>query len=162
MLRNVRRGEPIIVRSVRLDRPTLSLEVLEDGTANWDITKETPAREPESERPVRVSLRAFDVSDASISLDNLQTGLAASLTGFRQSLTGDFAEEVFTIQTRAHADSASLRFGGIPYLNRVALDVTADVGADMRTKKFTFAKNEIRLNDLILAFTGSAMVAEEP
>src|SRR5688572_31351589 len=43
VLRNVRRGDPIVVRSVEIDRPSLSLRVLEDGTANWDIAKETPA-----------------------------------------------------------------------------------------------------------------------
>ena len=31
----------------------------------------------------------------------------------------------------------------------------------MRTKKFTFAKNEIRLNDLAVAFAGSATLAKE-
>lgn len=160
VLRNIRRGEPIIVRSVELDRPALSLRVLEDGTANWDIAKTTPGNR-EASRPVRVSLRRLDIRDARITLDDRHSRLVASLTGFQQSLTGDFAQDVFDIQTRAHADSVTLSFGGIPYLNRVALDVSATLGADMRAKKFTFEKNEIRLNDLRLGFTGSATAADE-
>jgi len=160
VLRNVRGGDPIIVRSIELDHPSVSLKVLEDGTANWDITKDTPANQAAS-RPLSVSLRQLTIDDASISLDDRHSRLVASLIGFRQSLNGDFGQDAFTLQTTAHADSVSLHFGGVPYLNRVALDVTADVNADMRNKKFTLAKNEIRLNDLRLSLTGSAAVADD-
>ena len=159
--RNYRRGEPVVVRSVELDRAVLALEVLEDGAANWDIVKETPTSTADTSRPVAVSLRALEVRDASVSLDDRQSRLAAALTGYRQSLSGDFDEDVFTIETRAHADSVSLSFAGISYLNQVALDVSAAVDADMRTRTFTFAQNEVRLNDLALRFSGSATGAEE-
>ena len=161
VLRNVRQGAPIIVRSVELDRPVLALRVLEDGTANWDIAKDTPATTDSASRPLSVSLERFDVRDASISLDDRQSRLRASLTGFEQSLAGDFSEDVFTIQTRAHADSVTLSFAGIRYLNHVALDLTANVDADMRVKKFTFGQNEVRLNDLHLGFSGSTIVADD-
>lgn len=160
VLGSVRRGEPIVVRSVELDRPRLALRVLEDGTANWDITKETPGKSGAS-RPISVSLRRLDIRDADISLDDRKTGLVASLTGYRQALAGDFSQDVFDIQTRAHGDALSVRFAGIPYLNRVALDVTAAVNADMRKKQFSFGRNEIRINDLRLGFSGSATAADD-
>jgi len=164
VLRNVRRGDPIVVRSIALERPTVALRVLEDGTANWDIAKKMANPETGASRPLAVSLRRFDIRNAALSLDDRQSKLEASLTGFRQSLTGDFSQDAFTIDTDAHADSVSLEFGGIPYLTRVALNVTAAIGADMRdvrAKKFTFGKNSVRLNDLALAFTGSAIVRDE-
>jgi hypothetical protein len=162
VLGSVRRGDPIVVRAVDIDRPSVSLRVLEDGTANWDIAKETPGgTTQQASRPLSVSLRRLDIRDASISLDDRKSKLVASLVGYRQSLNGDFAKDLFTLATTAHADSVTLRFAGIPYLTRVAVDITADVNADMRHKKFTFAKNEIRLNDLRLAFSGSATAGKE-
>jgi hypothetical protein len=159
---SVRRGAPIIVRAVEVDRPTLALRVLEDGTANWDIAKATaPARDTAASRPLAISLRQLDIRDASISLDDRHSRLIASLMGFRQSLKGDFGEDAFVLETTAHADSVSVQFGGIPYLTRVALDVAADLDANMRAKRFTFRKNEIRLNDLRLALSGSATLAED-
>lgn len=158
--RNYRRGEPIIVRSVELDRPALALRVLEDGAANWDIAKDSPAA-ADTAGAVSVSLRGLEVRDGSISLDNRQTGLAASLAGFRQSLEGDFSQDVFDLETTAHADSVTLEFAGIPYLNDVALDLTAVVNADTRAQKFTFERNELRLNGLVLRFAGSATAADE-
>ena len=154
--RNYRGGGPIVVRSIELERPVIALKVLEDGSANWDITKKTAPTTQKAPSPFKVSLRKLDISNATISLDDRKSRLFASLVGYRQSLSGDFATDLFTLATRAHGESVTVRFAGIPYLNHVALDLAADVNADMRNKKFTLAKNEIRLNDLRLALTGSA------
>ena len=160
VLRNVRRGEPIVVRSVKLERPRLALKVLEDGTANWDITKPTPASEAAS-RPLTVSLRRLDISKGAISLDDRKSRLVAALIGYRQWLTGDFGSDQFILRTSAHADTAALRFAGIPYVSGVPIDVSADLNADMRRRTFTVRRTELRLSDLLLAFAGSATVADE-
>ena len=157
VLRNYRGGDAIVVRSIALERPVIALKVLDDGSANWDITKKTASTTQQASRPFKVSLRKLDITNATISLDDRKSRLFASLVGYRQSLSGDFATDLFTLATRAHGDSVTVRFAGIPYLNHVAFDLTADVNADMRNKKFTLAKNEIRLNDLRIALTGSAM-----
>ncbi len=150
-------GEPIVVRSIELDRPRLSLIALEDGTANWDITKETPAkRQPEAASPVSISLRRFEIRDAGLTVDNRQAGLKAWLSGFQQSLSGDFSKDLVMLQTRAHADTLSLTFAGVPYLNRVRLDLTLDVQADLAKKAFTLKNSGVRLNDLLLGVSGSA------
>ena len=157
VLRNYRGGDAIVVRSIALERPVIALKVLDDGSANWDITKKTASTTQQASRPFKVSLRKLDITNATISLDDRKSRLFASLVGYRQSLSGDFATDLFTLATRAHGDSVTVRFAGIPYLNHVAFDLTADVNADMRNKNFTLAKNEIRLNDLRVALTGSAM-----
>ena len=160
VVRSIRGGGAIVVRSVDLERPRVALRVLEDGTANWDIAKKTPGAKQDTTSAVAVTLKRLDIRDASVSLDNKQTHLAASVRGYRQSLSGDFAQNAFLLQTTAHADSVSLTFAGIPYLNHVALDLTADVDANTRTNRFAFRKNEIRLNDLALAFAGSVIAGD--
>ena len=47
VVRNLRRGEPIVVREVELVRPVARLLVLEDGAANWDIVREDPDADPD-------------------------------------------------------------------------------------------------------------------
>ena len=156
-------GKAIVVRSIELDQPRLSLIKLEDGTANWDITKKTPETEPrpEAASPVSISLRRFEIRDGAVAFDNQQAGLRASLIGFHQSLTGDFGRDLVVLQTRAGSDTVSLTFAGIPYLNRVKLDLTADIQADLAKKSFTLKDTELRLNDLRLDASGSASAAGE-
>jgi hypothetical protein len=155
-------GGPIVVRAVELDQPRLSLIALEDGTANWDITRKTPkTAQPETTKPMAVSLRRFEISDAAVAFDNRRAKLKASLSGFSQSLSGDFSRKQVAIQTRAEADTVSVRFAGIPYLNRVKLGFTGEVQADLARKAYTLEDTELRLNDLRLGVSGSARSAGE-
>ena len=152
-------GKPIVVRAVELDQPRLSLIALEDGTANWDITKKTPAAaQPQAEapKPMAISLRRFEITDAAVGFDNRQAKLEATVSGYDQSLTGDFSRDLVLIRTRADADSVSLTFAGIPYLNRVKLALTADIQADLGKKSYTLKDTGLRLNDLALGVAGSA------
>ena len=90
--RNYRGGDAIVVRSIELERPVIALRVLDDGSANWDITKKTPATSQQPSSPFKVSLRKLDIRDATISLDDRKSRLFASLVGYRQSLSGDFSD----------------------------------------------------------------------
>ncbi len=154
-------GKPIVVRAVELDQPRLRLIALEDGTANWDITRKTPeAAQPQAEaKPLAISLRRFEISDADIAYDDRKAKLKASVIGYDQSLSGDLSQDQVGIQTKADADTVSVTFAGIPYLNRVRLGLTSDVQADLAHKSYTLKDTELRLNDLRLGVSGSARSA---
>ena len=154
-------GGPIVVRTVELDQPRLRLIALEDGTANWDITKKTPEAAPQANaaKPMAISLRRFQITNAAVGFDNRQSKLKASLAGYSQSLSGDFSQSQVAVKTQADADTVSVTFAGIPYLNRVKLGLTADVQADLAHKAYTLRATELRLNDLKLGVSGSARSA---
>ena len=150
---------PILVRSIQLDQPAVHLRVLDDGTANWDIAGRdaaTPGPAEPSSGDLEVELRSLEITDGSMVLEDAQIGLYASLVGLQHALSGDFSKERFAVRTRTHADTATLRFAGVPYLEGAALDLEADLDADMASRRFSFAENELRLNDLVLRFSGSA------
>jgi hypothetical protein len=154
-------SSPVVVRAVELDRPRLSLVALEDGTANWDIAREDSAAGPGAPgRPLAVSLRRFAIDSGVIRLDNRAAKLRASLLGLDQTLSGDFGNDQAAVETRAHADSVTLAFAGIPYLNQVRLDLTMNANADMARKSFALREGSgIRLNELLLAVSGTVTSA---
>ena len=155
-------GDRTVVRSIDLQAPSLNLIVLEDGTANWDIVRERDAAQADTGSGGRldIELRRLAVRDGRIVLDNRQAGLHAALEDLDHTLRGDFSRERFTIRTQTQAGAASVRFAGVPYLERAALEVTADIDADMANRAFTFGHNEVQLNELQLAFTGSVAAPE--
>ena len=157
VLGNALGGKPIVVRGVELDQPRLRLIALEDGTANWDITKKTaPQPAAPSSKPLAISLRRFEISDAAVAFDNRKAKLAALVTGYDQSLSGDFSQTLVAIKTEADADTVSVTFAGIPYLNKVKLGLDADVQADLAKKSYALKDTRLRLNDLQLGVSGSA------
>ncbi len=151
-------SSPIVVRAVELDRPRISLLALEDGSANWDITKKTtagPAPTAEAGRPMAISLRRFEIDSGNITFDNRAAKLKASVQALDQTLSGDFGTNQVDVQTRAHADTVTVEFAGISYLNKVALDLTVDGAADLAKKSLTLQQSGVRLNDLVLGLTGT-------
>ena len=89
-------------------------------------------------------------------MDNRAAKLRASLIGLDQTLSGDFRAEQLTVETRAHADSVTVEFAGIPYLSRTRLDLTLHAAADLAKKSFALKSGSgVRLNDLLLAMSGS-------
>jgi hypothetical protein len=150
-------SSPVVVRAIALDRPRLSLIALEDGTANWDISKKPAGPKPEAEaaKPMAVSLRRFAIDSGNIAFDNRAAKLKASIQSLDQTLSGDFGAEQVAVETRAHADTVTVEFAGISYLDKVALDLTVDGAADMAKKTLKLEKGGVRLNELVLALTGS-------
>jgi hypothetical protein len=156
----LRHGEPIVIREVAVREPRIALRVLPDGRANWDIARPSPAGTPAATRAVGVTLRRLQLSDATITLDDRHANLALALHGLNEELRGDFARERFVLSTRTRIDSVFARFAGIPWLSRVAVRLDADVDADLRAKRFTFRRDTLRLNALLLAFDGSATLGK--
>ena len=155
----LRHGAPIVVRELVLTEPRLRLRVLADGRSSWDVFRSSGGSR-DTTRAVGVTLRDLQIHDASIMLDDQQSRLAAEVYGLDESLRGDFANEKFVLNTRTRIDSASVRFAGIPWLSRVAIRLDADVGADLRAKRFTFRTDTLQLNQLLIAFAGSATLGE--
>lgn len=153
---------PIVIRTVELDQPRLRLLALEDGTANWDITKKTPAQpETKAAKPMAVSLRRLQISDAAVAFDNRKAKLKANVAGYDQTLSGDFSQTQVAVDTKANADTVSVTFAGVPYLNRVRLALDADIQADLAKKAYTIKRTQLGLNDLQLGVSGSAATAGE-
>ena len=156
VIANLTGGKPLVVRAIQVERPRLDLVVLDDGTANWDIAKTSPpAAGAPSARPIAVSLRRFEITDGAISLDDRHAKLRATLAGFDQTLQGDVRGQQVAIGTKARADTATVVFAGIPYLDRVALALDATIQADLAAKSFALQHTELRVNDLALGVSGT-------
>ena len=153
---NLLNGKPLVVRAVELDQPRFHLLALEDGTANWNITKPAPATAAApNAKPFAVSLRDAAISGARFVFDDRHANLRASLIGYNQSLSGDLSQSRVVIHTKASADTATVVFAGIPYLDRVTLGLTTDINADLAAKAYTLGTTTLNLNDLALGVSGS-------
>ncbi|MGH3992703.1 MAG: hypothetical protein ACRDSN_09615, partial [Pseudonocardiaceae bacterium] len=72
-----------------------------------------------------------------------------------------FGNDQVAVETRAHVDTVTVEFAGIPYLNKVRLDLSVDAAADLAKKTLTLRESGLRLNELVLAFSGTVASAGE-
>ena len=122
--------DKIDIKRIGLVKPHIHVKVLEDGRANWDIAK---ADSSASDAPVdtattafHVGLREYWIEDGSLIYDDASLTYLMELKGLDHTGSGDFTQDLFTLSTVTHADSATVVFDGIKYLRNVKADITAE------------------------------------
>ncbi len=128
--------------------------VLEDGKANWDITKPSAESKPTESAPFALKLRKYSIEKTFIEYDDRQGKMHVVINNLEHSGSGDFTSDVFTLATKTTADAITFAMGGIPYLNKVKTSIDLDLGIDNKTSKYTFNTEKIQLNGLKLYTKG--------
>ncbi len=163
----------IVVKSILVERPLINGIVLEDGTANWDITEEAPTGEVEevadvaedssdgSTSSITVSLKRFAITGGRIYYLDNSADLDASLEGFNLELRGDLSMEQTELKLSAGIDRINAKMGGIRYLRDGIFNLDLLVAANMAENRFTLKENLITLNGLALGVEGEVVLLDE-
>jgi hypothetical protein len=160
------RGEAIKVRSILLDNPRISALVLEDGSVNWDIAKESRDSELPEEpdgsgtMDLKVALKKFEIRDASVAYQDRESGLEASLDGFNFLLSGDLAQDFTSLELTSTTERLNFIMGGIRYVRDAVLDIGINLDADLVNSVFTLMDNSVAVNDLVLLLNGKVTMPE--
>ncbi len=160
-------GDKIDIVSVRLDQPDIKIYVLEDGSANYDIIKdtgtapETPEADTESGKPLEIGIRKWIINDANILYDDLSIPFYTILVGLNHEGTGDFGQDIFDMITTTTVDRFYLGYDGDEYITSKSLSADITMAMDLANMKFTFKENRVALNDFALGFNGFVSMPEE-
>lgn len=164
-LMSVISGEQIEVKKIYLDKADIYVKVLADGSANYDIVKEsadtTEVAETDSSA-MSLGIDQLKISSSSLVYDDATLPMVLRLMQLDLNGKGDFTEDVFTLDTDADIGAVSVNYDGVSYLKNAATSLDAKIAMDMVNMKFTFEENELVVNDLFLGFDGwLAMPAED-
>jgi hypothetical protein len=158
----------IKVKGILLNNPGIKAIVLNDGTANWDIAKETEAETEEvvdttaaGSMDMTVALKKFEIRSADLIYDDQNTDMSASLEEFNFVLTGDLSEDFTSIKINSTTDKVNFIMGGMKYVTNAMLNIILDVDADLANSVFTLGENSIGINDLGLKFGGVVKMPDE-
>ncbi|MEE4178106.1 MAG: AsmA-like C-terminal region-containing protein [Bacteroides sp.] len=143
------------VKRISLTRPDLLLKVLEDGTANWDIMKETEEEEIIDEEAFVLHLKSVKIAEGKVAYLDDEGEIYVDVDDLNGVLKGDLSLDVTDISTRnATIGSFSLRYGQLPILSNIAGKVSAKMEANLVDYVYTFSDNEFLLNELPVSFDG--------
>jgi hypothetical protein len=145
------------VKSIIADHVQVNAIVLEDGSANWDIMKDTTetAAEEESESGMKILLKKVNVLNSEVSYTDKSSDMATYLKDLNFNLSGDMTMSETDLQIAARIGEFTYIMEGMKYLNNVVIDSRIDMQADLDKMKFTFKENYLALNDLKLIFSGN-------
>ena len=139
--------------------------VLENGQPNWDVMKtsaETDTVESTSAEssPIRIKLKKLSINNLSVSYDDRQAGMYATIDKLKAKCAGDFGSERTIVDLEMETPSLTYCTGGVPFLNHAALKTDMNVDADFVNNKFTLQDNSISLNAIRLNIDGWAAMKD--
>jgi hypothetical protein len=151
-------GDQIDIREVGLKKPDIHVLVLENGKANYDISKtDTTAVQPTPEDTAGkfdLQLREYYIENGNITYDDRAGNMSARIVNLNHSGKGDFTQDLFEFKTVTTADTLDFIMDGIPYMKNTKVDFTVNLDMDMPNSKYTFKDNLIKMNELELGFDG--------
>ncbi|NOQ26331.1 MAG: AsmA family protein [Bacteroidales bacterium] len=165
----------VVVKGIVLNKPFINGKVLEDSTANWDITKpveeisDTAVIEDElvevdtssETMDYRVDLQKFQIKDAKIKYLDETSDMIAVIDKLNFLVKGDLGTDYSDISINTSINDINVKMGGIKYLKNAKFGFDATIGADMDNMIFTFKENVLSLNDIALGFEGVVEMLEE-
>lgn len=92
-----------------------------------------------------VSAKQIAYKDSTIDTD---------VNNFAFDMNGSVDSDSLLMQSNLKISAISLSMSNVPYLSKAAIESSIDINANLKTNKYTFGQNHIRVNDLLANFSG--------
>lgn len=133
----------------------INVKVNEKGEANYNIYV-APKDQPKdsTEEGTAIRLDRIDFENCHIKYNDRSAKIQVDAHGFNYVGKGDLSEEVFDLRTDAKIDSIDFYYNRVPYLKKKRLRADLITRINTNALSFILQKNELRINELPLKFTG--------
>lgn len=147
------------IRSVILDNTNLNIKVLENGKANYDISKSDTAQTQEevtdtTSSEFSVALKKFEINNLNLKYDDRQSDMYAAIDSLNYNLSGDLSQNTSLLDMVLNIARINFKQDGIQLVKNAKLKFKSEIEADLTAKKFTFNENQLDINQLGLGFDG--------
>ncbi|KYG77611.1 hypothetical protein AWW68_02230 [Roseivirga spongicola] len=158
-------GDEISLKSVSADGADITIIVLQDGTANYDIAKASEAIEEQVEdeesASVSLGLESISITNSEFVYFDQGLGYFMQLGGMNVKGEGDFANDIFDLKTTGRIDDVEVTYQEVDYLHNKSIDLDVVLSMDLTNSKYTFKDNVIKVNDFPLSADGSFTMLED-
>ncbi len=162
---SVIKGDKVKIKGISIDDAFMNAIVLKDGTANYDIIKESAGEEAEAETDVReeyiILLEEYELTDSEIIYDNRALATYIRLDGFDHRGDGRLSDKRYDLNTLTTAQSVDVSYEGIGYLQKAVAEIKANFDVQDNFREINLKDNEIKLNELFLEASGQVLLPED-
>lgn len=151
------------IQSFSINDSKVNVLVNEVGIANYDIAKPSDVKtETTDENPSNfgLSINSYGINNATIKYNDKKGKMNLILSSFSHNGSGDFSQSNSELKTKT-STLVSFKMDTTTYINNQKIELDAILGMDLINKKFSFLKNEAKLNNLPLIFNGYVQINED-
>jgi uncharacterized protein involved in outer membrane biogenesis len=163
-LKSVLFGDQPRISGIILNQPNIHVQVLEDGTANYDIAIASEDSTTDEEAPaeeVSFTIDHWEINRANVVYEDLTLPMFMAIQNMNHEGSGDFTLDVFDLETFTDIEKFTVNYDGVEYLTNKKLTADVTMNMNLNDFKFTFKENEIALNDFSMGFDGFLAMPNE-
>ena len=153
-LKSVLFDEYPTLTGVHLNGGNLYIKVLEDGSANYDITYPSETTTESTESNMRIGVDQIEVNDLNVVYDDRQLDYFMALGGINAIGNGEFTADVYELPIELEALIADVTYEGTSYLTNKNFSGETLLNIDMENMKFSVSDGDFLLNDFKFGLTG--------
>jgi uncharacterized protein involved in outer membrane biogenesis len=156
-------GDQLRVKGISLIDPQITIKVLKDGRANYDITypsTDTAASTPDTSK-FSFGIDHWEVVNARVTYDDKSLPYFLEIRGLNHSGGGDFTQDEFDLKTHTVADTVTTSYDGVEYLTNKRAEIDAVITISEDYSKFTFKDNLTKVNDFAMSMNGWVKMNEK-
>jgi hypothetical protein len=146
---------------LHLNGGDLYIKVLEDGSANYDIAKESSETTIETESNFQLGIDLIEVNNLNMIYEDRSLQFVMALAGINAKGSGEFTLEVYDLPLQASATIADLSYEGVHYLTDKKFTGETLLQVDLEQMLFTLTDGQFALNDFLFDLSGSIGLPED-
>lgn len=152
------------ISSIELDQPNVYVQVLEDGTANYDIavaSEDTTTVEDTTTSDLSIRIDHWEINDGNLVYQDLSLPMLMVAQNLNHTGSGDFTVDVFDMSTETLIDQFTVNYDGVEYITNKKVKADVILNMDLENFKFTFKENTVAVNNFSFGFDGFFAMPEE-
>jgi hypothetical protein len=157
-IKSVFGGDQIKINKIGVEHAKVNILVLENGKANYDITKPSDTQSEPSK--FNIDLKQYFIKNSDLIYDDKSMGFKAELKNLNHVGSGKLSEKIYELKTKSTVDTLTITYGNIDYLHKVKADVTTDFDISGDFSKFTLKNTLATINDLPIKADGFVEMKE--
>ncbi len=145
------------VKSIILDNAKIKTIVLEDGSVNYDIMKDSGEIETigeSSSSEMKILLKKVEMINSSVSYTDIGSDMEAIVNDLNFNMKGDLTTSTSDLEISLNSGDVNFIMDGVRYLNKAIANSKLNLDANLDSMSFTLRDNYLTLNDLELNFEG--------
>ncbi|MCW5910580.1 MAG: AsmA family protein [Cyclobacteriaceae bacterium] len=156
-LKDVLFGDRLRLKGITLVEPQITVKVLADGRANYDIaypSTDTVSVVEEEPGSFSFGIDHWEIINGELIYDDASIPFYTSIRGLNHTGSGNFNEKEFDLKTKTALEGITVRFDGVEYITNKQAVVDAVIGISEDYTRYTFKENVTHLNDFALSAEG--------
>ncbi len=150
-------GQDLGAKAIALTDPSITILTLIDGTANYDIAKESEAPQVTDTTSADVSfaIQSFEINNGEFIYFDQSTQVFIQLEEINVKGDGNFEKDIFDLVTRGSLNLYDFNYAGTDYVEQKEVDLNVTLGMDLTNSVYTFKENQLLVNTFPLHADGS-------